>query len=179
MEDIVFNVPVGNMNLSDAKAVFAMNLGCAAIQVEKKPKSAAQKREKRIRKRKAATVLSQITSTENVSSNPIGSRSVLTVQAEGNPALAEGEKSNSTLVQMELEFENLEAESEFYSAFRDVFKRFECVAQEIPREGAPKSEIYLSDEEEDFTPEETPTPTLSQKTLRKLNRPSVGHLKQL
>src|SRR5271170_4441879 len=183
MEDIAFDVHTDNMNFSDGVAAFVMNLGLDPIQVgngETKPKSAAQKkREKRLQKRKTAAVLSQLTSSEKVSPK-IGCRNVLTVTAAEEPAVVEGEESASILEAMDLDVEKVEAEDDLYSKFRNVFKRFECVAEETPLEIPPKSEIYLSDEEhEDFTPEETPPPTLSKRALRKLNRPSVGYLKQL
>jgi len=138
MEDNVFHFATETMNVSDGNAAFAINLGCAAVQArngQTKRKSAAQKkREKRSQRRKAAAVLSQITITENVSPKIIGCRSVLTVEAAGEPLLAEGEESTSIAEAMELEIEDLEPEDDLYSMFGNVFKTFECVAEEMPGE---------------------------------------------
>jgi hypothetical protein len=170
------------MNGSNGNATFAMNLRRDTKQIgngQPKPKSAAQKkRERRIQKRKAATVLSEISGIEKVS--PIIScRSVLTVEAAVELAVVEGVESTLSFESTEINVENVDPEDDLYSKFRHVFKRFECASEAASPQAPSNSEIYLSDEEEAFTPEETPTPTLSKKALRKLNRPSVGYLKQL
>ena len=78
-----------------------------------------------------------------------------------------------------MELKTTPENDELYAHFDDVFQRFECTIEEPRLEASPPFlEIYNSDDE-DFKPRETPTPTLSKKALRKLNRPFVGRLKQL
>ena len=144
------------------------------------PKSAAQKkREKRKQRRREGSVMSEVSDAESVLSH---CRSLINIQVASSLTVGGGrERSISILDTVETE---LDTDDPAYSQFRKVFNRFAVDDEgddQINKDAPGKGEIYYSDD--DDVPmaedEDTQAAAISRKRARKLNRPSVAHLKQL
>ena len=144
------------------------------------PKSAAQKkREKRKQRRREGSVMSEVSDAESVL---LHCRSLINIQVASSVTVGGGrERSVSILDTVETE---LDTDDPAYSQFRKVFNRFAVDDEgddQINKDAPGKGEIYYSDD--DDVPmaedEDTQAAAISRKRARKLNRPSVAHLKQI
>ena len=136
-----------------------------------KARSAAQKkRAARIKRRKTEKAVPQTSDTENVSPND-GGRSLVTIEA----GVVKTEESAYNIESVDIDDKT---EDPLYLEFTKAFQRFDCAAVGAPSKVPPRTDLYVSDEE-DTMREDNPASTLSKNSLRKLNRPSVGYLKQL
>ena len=139
-----------------------------------------KKREKQKQRRRESSVISEVSTTESVTSS--SSRSfadpsqVSTVDSAVTPA-----RSVSILDSLETE---IDTEDPAYAYFRKAFNRFTADDEgddQLNKDAPGKGEIYYSDDDDVPMAEDEDNKLngLSRKKARRLNRPSVAQLKQL